>query len=268
MDRKYLPDTSAIEFRALNVKMGEVSILEDINAQVPKGECTAIIGPNGAGKTTLLLALLGEMKYSGNIRFSSNSDPHDIRIGYVPQRFAFDRGIPLTVVEFLSMGVQKKPFWLGINRKMRESAAQLLYSVKADHLLKRRLGALSGGEMQRVLLALAIQRDPEILILDEPDAGVDMKGGQVFCHLLEHLRMENGFTQLMVSHDLGMVAYHASHVICLNRRVVAEGTPRDIFNNDILLEIFGPHIGALSFRPVKDGCAECDEESGREDPNA
>lgn len=268
MGNGFSPDKSAIEISALSVKMGEVSILDDINAHVPKGECTAIIGPNGAGKTTLLLALLGEIKYSGNIRFCSNSDPHEIRIGYVPQRFTFDRGIPLTVVEFLSMGVQKKPFWLGINRRMKESAAQLLYSVKAEHLLKRRLGALSGGEMQRILLALAIQREPGILILDEPDAGVDVKGGQVFCHLLEHLRIEKGFTQLMVSHDLGMVAYHASHVICLNKKMVAEGPPRDIFNNDILLEIFGPHIGALSFRPVKDGCAECDEEPGREDGNA
>ncbi len=268
MDRQYPPHRPAIELSALSVKMGEVSVLEDINARVPEGECTAIIGPNGAGKTTLLLALLGEIKYSGNIRFNSNSRPHEIRIGYVPQRFSFDRGIPLSVVEFLSMGVQKKPFWLGINSKMRDKAAQLLNSVKAEHLLKRRLGALSGGEMQRVLLALAIEREPEILILDEPDAGVDIKGGQVFCHLLEHLRMEKGFTQLMVSHDLGMVAYHASHVICLNRRVVAEGTPRDIFNKDILLDIFGPHIGALSFKPVKDGCAECDEVSGGGNANA
>jgi zinc transport system ATP-binding protein len=268
MEKGYPQDRSAIELSALSVRMGEVSILDNINAHVPKGECTAIIGPNGAGKTTLLLALLGEIKYSGNIRFNSDNHPEEIRIGYVPQRFSFDRGIPLTVVEFLSMGIQKKPFWLGINRRMRESAAELLYYVKAEHLLKRRLGALSGGEMQRVLLALAIQREPEILILDEPDAGVDVQGGQVFCHLLEHLRMKKGFTQLMVSHDLGMVAYHASHVICLNRKVVAEGPPRDIFNKDILLEIFGPHTGALTFKPVKEGCIECDEKNGREVPDA
>jgi zinc transport system ATP-binding protein len=268
MDRGYPQDRSAIEFSALSVKAGDVSILEDINAHVPKGECTAIIGPNGAGKTTLLLALLGEIKYSGNIRFNSGSHPHKIRIGYVPQRFSFDRGIPITVVEFLSMGIQKKPFWLGISRRMKESAAELLYLVKAEHLLKRRLGALSGGEMQRVLLALAVQREPEILILDEPDAGVDVQGGQVFCHLLEHLRIEKGFTQLMVSHDLGMVAYHASHVICLNKKVVAEGPPRDIINKDILLEIFGPHTGVLTFKPVRDGCIECEEDNGREGSNA
>ncbi len=262
MEKEHLSVKSAIQFKNLGVEMGGVSILENINADVPEGECTAIIGPNGAGKTTLLLALLGEIKYRGDIRIYSHDSKSGVRIGYVPQRFAFDRGIPLTVIEFLSMGVQKKPFWLGIDRSMQETASQLLYSVKAEHLLRRRLGALSGGEMQRVLLALAIQRDPEILVLDEPDAGVDMKGGQVFCHLLEHLRIEKGFTQLMVSHDLGMVAYHASHVICLNRKLIAEGAPKDIFNKGILLDMFGPHIGELSFRPIKDGCTECDEENG------
>ena len=259
MGKEYLPGKSAIEFEGLSVEMGGVSILDNINANVPKGKCTAIIGPNGAGKTTMLLALLGEIKYSGNIQFDSHNSPDGIRIGYVPQRFIFDRGIPLTVIEFLSMGVQKKPFWLGISPKFQEKAAGLLFSVKAEHLLKRRLGALSGGEMQRVLLALAIQREPDILVLDEPDSGVDMKGGQVFCELLESLRKANGFTQLMVSHDLGMVAYHASHVICLNRTVIAEGPPNEIFKTDILLNIFGPHIGMLSFQPAQGIVSECDE---------
>jgi zinc transport system ATP-binding protein len=257
--KEYLPGKSAIEFKGLSVEMGGVSILDNINANVPKGKCTAIIGPNGAGKTTLLLALLDEIKYSGNIQFNSTDSLGGVRIGYVPQRFAFDRGIPLTVIEFLSMGVQKKPFWLGISPEMKKKAAGLLFSVKAEHLLKRRLGALSGGEMQRVLLALAIQREPEILVLDEPDSGVDMKGGQVFCELLESLRKASGFTQLMVSHDLGMVAYHASHVICLNRTVIAEGPPNEVFKTDILLNIFGPHIGTLSFQQAPCRISECNE---------
>jgi zinc transport system ATP-binding protein len=254
----------AVEFKGLGVSRAGVSILEDINAHVPQGESTAIIGPNGAGKTTLILALLGEIGCSGEIIFGSGDSVKDIRIGYVPQRFAFDRGMPLTVMEFLSMGVQRNPFWMGVSVKMKEAARRLLFSVKAEHLLNRRLGALSGGEMQRVLLALAIQREPEILVLDEPDAGVDVQGGQVFCHLLEHLRMEKGFTQIMVSHDLGMVAYHASHVICLNKRVIAEGRPEDVFSKDMLLDIFGPHIGSLSFKPRSEGCSECEGEPGRE----
>ena len=107
------------------------------------------------------------------------------------------------------------------------------------------MGTLSGGEMQRVLLALALQQKPELLVLDEPSAGVDFEGGRLFCELLEDLRSTQGFTQIMVSHDLGMVAHHATCVICLKRRVVAQGSPHDVLTGPVLQSLFGMHMGLI-----------------------
>lgn len=254
----------ALTFNKVSVIRGEATILEDVNAWVPLGGNTAIIGPNGAGKTTLLLALLGQTEYNGEILFSGKTIRP--RIGYVPQRFAFDRGLPVTVLEFLVMGLQRKPLWLGIGRKYRERARTLLKAVQAERLEDSHLGALSGGEMQRVLLALALQQDPELLVLDEPSAGVDVKGGKVFCELLEDLGRKWGFTQLMVSHDLATVTHHASHVICLNRGVIAQGSPDQVLTVDVLKSLFGIHMGVVDSgiiaSPSKDFSKE---EKGGED---
>jgi zinc transport system ATP-binding protein len=122
-----------------------------------------------------------------------------------------------------------------------------------DGLEKRRIGALSGGEMQRVLLALALGQNPDLLVLDEPASGVDFQGEHVFCELLEKLRREQGFTQLMVSHDLPTVTHHATHVICLNRHIVAEGTPRKVLTPETLCKIFGLHMGLVDSRALQIG---------------
>jgi len=237
------PDNSpAIIFDHVSVTRSGLNILDQVNAVVPRGSCTVLIGPNGAGKTTLLLALLGEVNYRGRIVTGGG---RGLRIGYVPQKLALDRGMPFTVAEFLGMGAQKRPLWLGISRRARERAVHLLEQVHAAHLMTRRVGTLSGGEMQRVLLALALQQEPELLVLDEPSAGVDFEGGRLFCELLEDLRRTRGFTQIMVSHDLGMVAHHATCVICLKRRVVAQGAPRDVLTGEVLQTLFGMHMGLI-----------------------
>lgn len=247
----------AVSFENVTVERGGVSILENVSASVPKGGCTAIIGPNGAGKTTLLLALLGEIPYRGSIRTANVIDRETVKIGYVPQRLTFDRGMPITVTEFLLMGVQRKPLWFGMKGDLKKRARQALSSVKAGHLADRRLGALSGGEMQRVLLALAIGQDPDLLVLDEPASGVDFQGEYIFCELLDSLRREKGFTQLMVSHDLATVTHHATHVICLNRRVAAEGPPRETLTGATLTAIFGMHMGLVDSRSMPNGNAVC-----------
>ena len=235
-------NSPAIVFDHVSVSRSGLNILDNVNATIPRGSWTVLIGPNGAGKTTLLLALLGEVGYRGRIILGGGKG---LRIGYVPQKLALDRGMPFTVAEFLAMGVQKRPLWLGISRKAREQAAHLLDMVHASHIMERRVGTLSGGEMQRVLLALALQQKPELLVLDEPSAGVDFEGGRLFCELLEDLRKAHGFTQIMVSHDLGMVAHHADCVICLKRRVVAQGSPRDILSGPVLQTLFGMHMGLI-----------------------
>ncbi len=240
------PCHNAVLFEDVCVQRGNLPILKHIDAHIPLGGCTAVIGPNGAGKTSLLMTLLGELPYKGAVHIPRGKDGGTLRLGYVPQRVHIDRGMPLTVIEFLVMGVQRKPLWLGVDVHLREASLQLLAMVHAENLARRRIGDLSGGELQRVLLALALQQDPELLILDEASAGVDFHGEQLFCELLEELREERGFTQLMVSHDLGMVAHHATHVICLSRRLVAEGPPQQVLTTELLLELFGIHMGIIS----------------------
>lgn len=244
---------AAVRFAGVSVQYGGQRVLDQVDASVPVGSCTAIIGPNGAGKTTLLLALLGEQRYNGRIHIA----PASARIGYVPQRLALDRGMPLTVGEFLAMGLQKKPLWFGISKALRDRGQELLSLVKAGHLYKRNVGALSGGELQRVLLALALQQDPQLLVLDELSAGVDPRGGLLFCELLDYLRELKKFTQLMVSHDLAVVTHHASHVICLNHRVIAEGPPKHIFTEATLTALFGIHMGLVNSQSMPNSQAAC-----------
>ena len=237
-----LDNSPAIVFDHVSVTRNGLNILDHVNATIPRGSWTVLIGPNGAGKTTLLLALLGEINYRGRIELGGGKG---LRVGYVPQKLNVDRGMPFTVAEFLAMGIQKRPLWLGISKAAKEEAAHLLEMVHASHIMKRRVGTLSGGEMQRVLLALALQQKPELLVLDEPSAGVDFEGGRLFCELLEDLRASHGFTQIMVSHDLGMVAHHATCVICLKRRIVAQGAPQDVLTGPVLQSLFGMHMGLI-----------------------
>ncbi|MBM9538072.1 metal ABC transporter ATP-binding protein [Desulfobulbus alkaliphilus] len=245
----------AVYFDNVTVERDGLSILDGVTASVPKGSCTAIIGPNGSGKTTLLLALLKEIPYRGRIIFNGTKSVP--RIGYVPQRLTFDRGMPLTVNEFLAMGFQKRPLWLGLRRTLQRQSRELLALVRASHLVDRPLGALSGGELQRVLLALALGQEPDLLVLDEPSAGVDFQGEHVFCELLDDLRLRRGYTQLMVSHDLATVTHHATHVICLNRKVAAEGLPQLTLTDENLTAIFGVHMGLVSSRSMPEQRAVC-----------
>jgi zinc transport system ATP-binding protein len=241
-----LETPDAVVLRGLSVRHGGLTVLEDIRAVIPRHSCTMIIGPNGAGKTTLLTALLGDVRYSGEIVLAPGKDGGRPRIGYVPQNTPVDQGLPLTVLEFLAMGLQRSPLWLGLRGGARRQAARSLGMVGAEHLAARRLGFLSGGELQRVFLALALQRKPDLLLLDEPSAGMDPQGDLLLCALLEDLRRQCSFTQIMVSHDLGLVAHHATHVLCLKRLLLAAGPPEQVFTPEVLTGLFGIHQGLLS----------------------
>ena len=247
----------AVTLDNVTVAFEGVSILDKVSASVPRGGCTAVVGPNGAGKTTFLMALLGQIPSRGLIRIFDLPDGRPPRVGYVPQRLQFDRGLPMTVLDFLTMGPQQSPLWCGTRSGHRDTARLLLKSVRAETLEQRRLGALSGGELQRILLALALQQNPDLLVLDEPAAGVDVQGGYLFCELLERLRMERGFTELMVSHDLGTVAHHATHVIMLNRRVVAEGPTRNVLTAENLANVFGLHMGLIDWPSLPKNHSTC-----------
>ncbi len=253
----------SLELKNLTVRLGGQLILDNISATIPRGSCTAVIGPNGAGKTTLILSLLGQIPHEGNIRISPEQPRSSLNIGYVPQQLHFDTGMPLTTMEFMVMGRQRLPLWFGIRKIHRNHALGLLDAVGLAQMGKKRVGALSGGQVQRLLLALALGQNPDLLILDEPVSGVDVRGGQLFCELLENLRQQHGFTQLMVSHDLSMVNHHASHVICLSGgNVIAQGSPQEVFTGDILTRLFGPHLGITACnalaqeRQSVDSCCE------------
>ena len=231
----------AIVLDHVGIRMGETQILEDVCARVPSGGFTAIVGPNGAGKTSLTLAILGQLSFTGSITFpKSGGIP---RFGFVPQKLQFDREMPMTVSDYLLAGIQRIPLFFGRSPKLVARIHEMLCELECEKLSDRRFGALSGGEIQRVLMAQALLRDPEILVLDEPTSGVDVKGGKICCELLKKIRLNRGFTQLMVSHDLATVSAHATHVICLNRTVRAQGDPGKVLTHRVLTETFGLHLG-------------------------
>ena len=211
-----------LEIRNLTVRKGWVEILSGIDADLRCGEVTALVGPNGAGKTTLLLAILGQVPYTGKIRFCRATEHGQgaPRIWYVPQRFPLDPDVPITVLDFFALSAQRRPVFLGASRRTREIARHSLERAGVAHLLQSPLGRLSGGELQRVLFALALRDAPDILLLDEPVSGVDVAGEEQFCDFLSKVQRDSRFSLLLVSHDLSVVTRHADRVICLNRRLV------------------------------------------------
>lgn len=232
-------EREAIVLEGLTVQRGDILILEGLNAVVFHRSITALIGPNGAGKTTLLRAILGLIPFQGRIRFPAFAQKGGPVFGYIPQRLEFDRGIPITVLDFLTLPGQRAPVWIGRKRGLSEKAKEALARVEAVHLLNRPLGKLSGGEQQRVLLAGAIMHTPDILVLDEPAAGVDIHGAELFCDLLESLRGQMGLTLIIVVHDLSVVMQHADHVICLNRTIRCQGATFKCMTPEALQETYG-----------------------------
>jgi zinc transport system ATP-binding protein len=264
--RVRLPTSAAILLDDVSVRQGGLAILSPISAGIERHSVTAIIGPNGAGKTTLLKAILGLIPYFGRVEFlQPDGSPRRKRprIGYVPQRLDFDRSLPMTVSDLLAVGIQRRPIWMGVSSATRAEIRRHLEAVEADQLIDRPLGKLSGGELQRVQLALALQMDPEIILLDEPVAGVDVAGESLFCDMLQRVQQECRLTMVMVSHDLSVVSQHATHALCINRGLVAAGPVREVLTPDVLTCLFGPHsmvaeIPGLSAHRHHDHVGPCD----------
>lgn len=233
----------AIEIRDVHVELGGVEVLHGVNARIREGEITALIGPNGAGKTTLLLAIMGMLPFQGKIIFKSSGKRPTI--GYVPQNLDFDRGMPVTVMDFLCLGRQRRPVWISHSNSAKQHAAEALGWVEADHLSGRRLGSLSGGELQRILLARALLEEPDMVLLDEPASAVDRSGEELFMRLLQRLNEQERLSLLMVSHDLNMVTRIAGQVICLNHQVISEGNVADVLTEPTLSACFGSDKGLL-----------------------
>lgn len=232
-----------------SVTLGNNEILKDVNLHIHCGELTSIIGPNGAGKSTLLKALLGEVKHQGDLTFigENNNTFNQPIIGYVPQYLTFDKNTPISVLDLFVCCKSKTPSWIRPKKKIREEVLENLKRVKIPHLIDRRLGALSGGELQRVLLALALDPMPNILLLDEPVSGVDQNGLELFYEILMDIKKNYDLSIILVSHDLDLVYKYSDRVALVNGTIVCSGTPQQVFNNPETKKIFG-----LSFGNSKD----------------
>lgn len=242
------------KIRSLNVSYGRKHVLEHINLHVHCGELTAVIGPNGGGKSTLLKALLGEVRYEGEIRFSSHGrvDKRP-RIGYVPQHVSVDRDMPCSVMDLFALSRGRFPVWLKTCAARRAEALRALNIVSARHLADRRIGELSGGELQRVLLACAMTPLPELLLLDEPVSGVDAKGLSLFYETICNLRHEYDISIILVTHDIGAIAPHADRLVLLNRRILADGKPSDVLAHSELASTMGmSFMNTVRIRPDRD----------------
>ena len=214
--------------------IGKQLLLQQINLTISKGQILTVIGPNGAGKTTLLRVALGLLKPSaGRVQTAPG-----LTIGYMPQRLHIDPTFPLTVKRLLSLACNGDT----------APIIPLLEEVGAAHVYDSAMQTLSGGELQRVLLARALMRKPDLLVLDEPVQGVDVHGQVELYQLISRIRDQRGCAVLMVSHDLHLVMAATDQVLCLNQHICCSGTPESVSNHPVFAELFGP--GAVQHMAV------------------
>ena len=228
-----------IEVKNLSYKYKNYLALDNITFNVEKGDIMAIIGPNGSGKTTLLKIIIGQFAPSaGSVRIAGRR-PAAARkdIAYVPQRFEFDRSIPITIHEFLRL------YKCGRRAHDCANIDGILNSVGLAGLGERRLGELSGGQFQRVMIARALLHEKKILILDEPSTGIDVAGEETIYDLIADVNRTKGATCLIVSHELNIVNKYAKQVICLNKNLRCFGPPQTVITPETLEELFGADAG-------------------------
>lgn len=212
----------------LSVSFGKQKILDNVSFSVERDGTLAIIGPNGAGKTVLFRAILGLIPYEGEVGWAPN-----IKIGYVPQKLFVAKDLPLTVQEFLKL---KENNLAKIDKVLNS------VGIKKISLLKNRLGDLSGGEMQRVLIANALLGSPQVLLFDEPTSGVDLAGEETIYGLMERLKKEVDLTIIFISHELDIVYRHATDVLCLNKEKICFGKPREVIDKETLSKMYGEDV--------------------------
>lgn len=230
-----------VKLENVGVKRGKNILIKDVSFDLRCGKITAIIGANGAGKTTLLRAILGDVKHSGKILFEDHNHNvvNRIKIGYVPQKLDFDTSSAVSVMDLFTAVRYNSPAFLYQYKKNRESIKLKLKQYGCDHLSNRRLGELSGGELQKVMLALALDPVPELLVLDEPVSGVDVKGLEQFYSTVSLLRTKYHMAIVLVSHDLRLVEKYADEVALINNQSAIYGKPKDIYKTPEFEKTFG-----------------------------
>ena len=227
------PDAATlVSASGISVRHGRRTVLHDVDIAVHRGELVTLIGPNGSGKTTLVRTVLGlETPEAGSVTIAPA-----IRVGYVPQHLVVDRTLPLDVRRFLQMTGEKTP----------EGLARALDAVGAGATIDQEIRLLSGGELKRVLLARALLRKPDLLVLDEPTANVDVHGQIEFYEMIARIRDDRGCGILLVSHDLHLVMSATDRVLCLNGHICCSGLPEDVSRDPAYLALFGEATRAVA----------------------
>ncbi|MDW8371864.1 MAG: metal ABC transporter ATP-binding protein [Geminicoccaceae bacterium] len=220
-----------VELSGVTVELDDRTILEDVDLVVGTGELVTVIGPNGAGKTTLVKTVLGLLAPTAGSAWIRPG----VRIGYAPQHLPLDRSIPIDVAGFLALG----------GARPHSEFAAALAEVGLHGIERRQMAALSGGELRRVLLARALLRRPDLLVLDEPLSGVDVTGQLELYELIGDIRRRRGCAVLLVSHDLHLVMATTDRVVCLDRHVCCSGTPETVARDPRFLNLFGDRFGTL-----------------------
>lgn len=269
-----------IKINDFGVKIGKTSIIEQVNLHIHCGRLTAIIGKNGAGKSTLIKAILGEIPHTGTLDFKyivddnhcncnnadcckaghqHNYDPDesgfpqvsldDFKIGYIPQHLNVAKNSPTSVYDLFASYISNRPVFLWKNKKLASIIKEQLARFDADMLIDKAVGDLSGGELQRVLLSIATYPTPNLLLLDEPVSGVDQNGMDLFYHTIEELKNNYDLAIILVSHDLEYVARYADYVVLLDKKIVKEGTPKEVFTS----KEFRSAFGNVSYGEVNNG---------------
>lgn len=217
----------------ISVNIGGQEILKNVSIHVHCGQLTVIIGRNGAGKSTLLKAILGEVEHTGNIVFTDMKDnkTKKIKIGFVPQKINVERHMPTTVYDLFASCISDIPVFLRKDKKLYKEIKEQLGLFGAEELIDKSIGELSGGELQRVLLAMATKPIPNLLILDEPVSGIDENGTREFYKILQDLKSKYDMSIILVSHDFELTKQYADKVILLDKEVIKEGTPDQVFNS-------------------------------------
>ncbi len=237
----------SVKINSLGVKRGDNVILKDVNLEVKHGEIMALIGRNGAGKTTLLKAIMGRIPHTGDVVFiNHNGDKIEnskTKIGYVPQTLSFDRSTPVTVADLFCANRTKLPVWLGHKKETLKKAEKVLHMVGAEKLLNKSIGRLSGGELQRVLLAFALEPMPDILLLDEPVSALDRRGISAFYELVTSLRSEYHMPIILVSHDLGHVTRYATKASLVDETIVLTDIAKNILSHKEVKQAFHLYSG-------------------------
>ena len=237
-------DACCLKVTGLEVKVGDSPILQDVDLHIHCGQIVALIGPNGAGKSTLFKAILGQIPHTGVIDFET-AGGHRTRplVGYVPQSPTFDRGDPVSVLDLFASSISRWPVFLPVPKALRSRVESCLARVHGESLIDKRVGALSGGELQRVLLAMALEPLPHILILDEPLSGVDVEGERQLLDMLDEIRSSYDLSILLSTHDFATLEQFADKVVLLQHRVLKVGAPAQVLSSPEFQAVFHLSFG-------------------------